>query len=105
MVDQQLVAGLRLDGASNALAVLGTKKQGTQDQKVQRPLQKSNTVFLISGCHSTQVCSGLGRMSTRKKQSALSVQHSVPRNSPVDHERKPLKHGGMEAAEEPEFLI
>jgi uncharacterized protein (DUF111 family) len=36
------------------------------------------------------------------QQSALSTQ---PRNSPVNHERKPLKHGGMEAAEELELLI
>jgi hypothetical protein len=32
MVHQKFIAGLCLDGASDALAMLGAKKQGPQDQ-------------------------------------------------------------------------
>ena len=48
MLDEELIRRRLLDGAGNALPVLGTEDQGPEDEQVQRPLQELQS-FLFSG--------------------------------------------------------
>jgi len=70
MLHQQDIVGLFLDRARNALAVLSAEDQGPQNEQIKRSLYQSNTIFLVSGKHSTRVCPGSGKLSTQKVQPA-----------------------------------
>jgi len=64
MVDQENILRLLLDGTGNALAVLRTETQCSQDQQVKSALEKRNSfVRRFLGSHSTQLYSSLGRVS------------------------------------------
>src|SRR5262249_41814830 len=72
MFDDENVVGLGLDGARDALAVLGAVQECPQNQKVERSLQMSRVLAVraLSDRHSTQECLDSGRMSTQMARDA-----------------------------------
>jgi len=56
-----------LNGAGDALAMLGAENESAEDQEVERSLKEGDTTFILSGGHSTRVYGQSGRMSTRTK--------------------------------------
>ena len=60
VLDQELFIRRLLDGACDALAVLRTKNQRTQDQQVQSALQELESFDALLGRHLTRVWRQLG---------------------------------------------
>jgi hypothetical protein len=48
VIYQEDVFGVQLNGVGDALAVLGSEDEDTQDQEVERPLQQSDAVFFFT---------------------------------------------------------
>jgi hypothetical protein len=53
VLDEQFVFRGLLDGAGDALAVLGSEDEGPQDQQVERALEQLEAVAAFSGRHMT----------------------------------------------------
>lgn len=78
---KQLVVGCLLDGARDALPVLGAKDECMQDRDVQRPVQKFEPFLLFLGRHSTRVSTLSGNLSTQraKENGAKGLDESLVR--------------------------
>jgi hypothetical protein len=75
MIHKKYLFGLALNQARHALSVARAEDKALEDQKVECSLQQGDTIVVIlSGSHSTQVFTSLGRMSTRAKKIKMREQ-------------------------------
>ena len=55
MIDQKHVLRLLLNGAGDALTMLGAENESAEDQEVERSLKEGDTTVILLGGHSTRV--------------------------------------------------
>ena len=76
VVDEECVSGPRLDRERDAVAMMRSKCEHTEDEEIQRSLEERISRRVVSSGHSTGVLRPSSRMSTRRNYHRCETAHS-----------------------------
>ena len=75
VIDQERVPGPRLDRERDAVAMMRSKCEHTEDEEIQRSLEERISRRVVSSGHSTGVLNPSSRMSTRRNCHRCEAAH------------------------------
>ena len=75
VIDEERVPGSRLDRERDAVAMMRSKCEHTEDEEIQRSLEERISRRVVSSGHSTGVLRPSSRMSTRRNYHRCETAH------------------------------